>query len=484
MTRRNLLITLDSDALFTASSASVGRPDTLKHLPGASLLGAAAAACYHEFTPDEALRAFHLGAVRFGDGLPYHPSLGASLPVPLSWHSLKEGDSRTFDLSQQARPAGQVKQKRDDWVSASGSAWQFWRPRLVETMRTAIDEGGGAREGLLYGFVAVAAGTTFIATVEGDDEKLVDRVVGALCGRPLYVGRSRTAEFGRATVSAVDPKVTPVAAMDAKQQANPGLLRVFCVSDLALIDESTGGPRLLPSVEDFGLSPKEWTLDLSKSFFRFRQYSPYNGARKRPDSERQVIEAGSVITFSGAGASAALAATRDACAGGVGAYRSYGLGRVSVEPVVLAALHPQVGKLHVESEAPVVVAPSSPLVDWMKARRSSVVRADQIWQVAEAQAVEAAKWGISRSQWGQLRSMAGDARARDGASFAAHLKRHLTDGVTGDIWKKRGADLCVWFADQERSLSVDGALAALQLLARRVPRHEKLDSKKGKAADV
>jgi hypothetical protein len=262
--------------------------------------------------------------------------------------------------------------------------------------------------------------------------------------------------------------------------AQSGRVRFLCISDLAMIDEATGAPRLRPCARDFNL-PVGWVLDDGLSFLRFRRYSPFNGWRRRPDLERQVIEAGSVLTFTAAdGAEKVdLSRLRDQAAAGVGQYQVAGLGAVLVEPAVLLAARPVVPDsrddqvltaLRVpEPEAP---APADPLVEWLRARAVEDRRIDATWEAAEKKAKEAASWRIPRSQWGRLRAIAAEARHCGMAvrSLRAGLVQHMTEGVAGETWKHRGEKILRWFEGLSDSPEVD-PLRALELLGRRVPRH-------------
>lgn len=471
MTHRWLEVKLQSDAIFTASSATVGQPASLDYLPGATLLGAAAQRCYAQLG-DAAFGVFHMGAVRFGDGRPLHPSYGVALPTPLSWHTLKYGRG-SFDLSQVERPSEQVQQLRGAWVLPGSEGWLRWSLGRKASMRTAITEGGRAREGLLYGFEAVPAGTTYLVELSGHDEASLDHVSQALCQAPIRVGRSRSAEFGEAQVS-----IRAHAPEDnaPSTPANPDTLRVLCLGDLALMDASTGMPRLLPHPSDFGLVAGDggWVLDPSRTFLRFRSYSPYNGKRRRPDMERQVIVSGSVITFkrSGDAPPADLPALRAALASGVGEYRSSGLGSVLVEPRVLADRHPEVVPLQPGPPAQHAEAPDDPLINWLRARQDEASAFDAAWDFADRKAREAAGWGIPRAQWGRIRALAADARylGRSVKSVQDDLKSQVSEGVAADIWgKKHSKELIQWFEKLPKNIH---RVRVLELLGRRVPRHQ------------
>ena len=471
MSRHTLIVTLDSDVIFTAQGATVGRPDTLERVPGATLLGAAAGRLYSGLLPEEQLAAFHLARVRFGDGLPLAPDGTLGVPVPASWHQPKD-DKGTVDLSQVPRNDQQLKQLRGSWVSPGGEGWLGWRVSTTESMRTAIDETGRAREGLLYGFVAIRAGARFTATVEGEDEALTQQVADSLCAAPIRVGRSRGTEFGRANVRKAADNL---AELESNRAPRDGLVRALCLSDVALIDAATGMPRLVPSPADVGL-PAGWRWDADMSFLRFRRYSPFNSTRARPDRERQVVAAGSVLTFTHAGAAAPLAEMRRHTAQGVGEYREAGLGRVLVEPKVLAKAHPSLRPFGVANEAPAATpSPSGALLEWALRRVEATETEQAIWEAAEEKAHEVGRWRISRSQWGVVRSLA--AECASAAEPFEQLKRRwkatFEDGVAADAWGDYHKKLRRWTEDLLANGTVGpaDAVRALQLLAARAPRH-------------
>ncbi len=469
MSTRTYRVTLRSDAIFTASSGTVGRPASLDSLPGSTLLGSAAARLYGKLPGSFA--AFQLGGARFGEGRPVHPVHGLAVPIPRSWHAPKSGStSEVCDLSAGERPAGQFNQAREGWVirDASGN-WRHWRLGRRSSLRTAIQEDGRARDGFLFGFEAVPAGTVYRVAVTASEE-----VHAALAGSSIRVGRSRSAEFGDATVEAWDAADADVLATAAPLA---GQVRFLCASDVALVDHETGTPRLVPVAADFGFDdPARWNLDLSRSFLRYRRYSPFHGHRRRPDMERQVIEAGSVLCFAHtSGASADLAALRAHAAAGVGEHRGAGLGEVLVEPAVLAASASEALRLldvDTLAPAPVTSPPTDPLVGWLTARSDERARLDRAWDEVETfiRAEKLVSWPITRSQWGRVRALAGQHRRKGGASSAADVlgdfQRYTENGVAAAGWGRRAKTVADWALERG-----DDAALCLEILGRRAPRH-------------
>lgn len=430
-----LVLKLLSDAIFSRSSATIGVPSSLDAPPGAALLGFVAPELYRQH-PDQAFAATHLGALRFSDGLPVVGD-DVFVPLPLSWHQRK-GASEVVDFSHPSHTntsRQNFQQIRGGWVRGPGGNVQRYSVPRRSSMRTAISESGTAREGLLYGFEAITRGQCFLFRVSADDGALLDTAVRLLTEQTIHIGRSRGAEFGECSLKQDSRFTWPASAPPVD-----GTLRVLCLSDLALRDPHTGLPTLIPTAEACGL-PAHYRFEPSRSFVRTRRYSPFNGTRARPDLERQVITAGSVLVWSNA--TGDFAAAQAALTRGLGEYTSAGLGQVVANPAVLDAATPSIRSFRPGAgrEAPPLPA-DDPLAKWLQSQYAAVTKLDHTWAVANAKAKEAAMWGVPRSQWGRVRAIAQGfvQRADDKDTRAALLEalRKHADGVTVIAWG-RGA---------------------------------------------
>ncbi len=446
MKRIALEIELLEDAVFSARAATEGGHQALDRIPGAALLGAAAARLYGELG-ETAFTAFHSGCLRFGDGLPA-TSAGPAWPVPFCWHHDKlkkpaeEGRLvperlanfiHTDSLGEVAQP----KQLRRGYVARDGA---YRTPKASVRLKTAIDPGTGrAATGQLFGYQALHRGQTFLATIEADDDLddgLFQRVREALLGEVL-LGRSRSAEYGRARI-----RETDVESIEPGPAGRSGEAILWLLSDLALTD-GRGEPVLRPEGEHLGLPGAR--VDWGRSFLRTRRYSPWNAARAGYDGERLVLAAGSVLTLTGVD-DAARAALAERLEGGLGLHREAGLGRLWLDPPLLQDVHPAFDAPGPQPEtASEPAAPNHPLVAWLTGR-------DESWKIegeAAARDFEAEyrrlldgarrlqgvgpgeHFGPSRSQWGTVLQTASQQNG------AEDLYRALFEG--GDaVIKKEG----------------------------------------------
>lgn len=430
---RTLRLELRSPVVVTADSATVGGHRTLTRIPGAQLLGAVAGALHldpNAELPSDAYQILCSGNVRFGDAWPEHQQVPA-FAAPLCLH-FEKGETpgpgtRLFNLGRVERPENtQLVQLREHTMTPNA---EVVAPARSHTLRTAIEERGRAREGLLFGVEALDAGQTFLARVEGEDERLLDTVVRLLCTDPIRIGRSRSAEFGEVRVTHVtDWDATP-------SESSEGEVVLWLCADLALRDLDTGMPRLQPRPADFGL-PNDWEVDPGRTFIRVRRYSPFNGARLRPDLERQVIEAGSVVTFHGS-SELDLERVRRTVAGGIGDYRVNGLGRMLVNPPLLRGDYVTLPRPTVEdhSEAP---EPAGPLFLWLRQRQDHQRRALEREEQAQQIVGTLRDSRISNAQWGEVRRLARHARFSGGVQWLrGALEEFLDHGARQHIWPKK-----------------------------------------------
>ena len=425
MKRQALAIDLLEDCVFSASAATEGGHESLDYIPGAALLGAVASRRYDTLDRRVAYTLFHSGKLRFSDATPWDGQ-APGWPTPLCWHYEKLADykkedrgatrlnadniiNRLHDTTEQQR---QLKQMRGGYIHADG---RYTIPARELRLKTAIaPETGRAEEAQLFGYDALLRGQLFVAFVEADDDidqAQFDGIIDALSGEQL-LGRSRSAEYGRCAITPIE--------LDPPQAGNiqTDELILWLLSDLALADVF-GNPKIEPAPEDFGLEGCK--IDWSRTFLRTRRYSPWNSARRGYDNERLVVQAGSIMTFSGKPDDPG--ALQQLNVNGAGLYRETGLGRMWVNSPLLATKCPQfdepapLPRMDSEAEKPV----NDPLIQWLKSRadidwRDTVETLVQQHLAMYNNAIDAARrfngvtgdiaYGPSRSQWAGVGSVA------------------------------------------------------------------------------
>jgi CRISPR-associated protein Csx10 len=467
MREMNLKLTLLEDVVINERPATEGGHKGLDYLPGVVLLGAVAARLYSKLSPQDAWQVFHSGQVQFGDALPLvddHPCW----PLPLCWHdkklesALKDGriDGALVQNFQHGPFPGdaQPKQLRSGYVRADGRHISIHKSFR---MKTALDPATGRiSESQLFGYDSIDAGQTFVARIRASTEvraELWDKLTSALTeSKAVLLGRSRSAEYGRAEIwpleLALEPETAPATAqipptpLFHRGASNSNEVTLWCLSDVALLD-AVGQPTLEPTAAALGL--KRGEIDWERSFLRFRRYAIWNAHRNGYDLERQVIQHGSVIALKLD--SPLTDAERQHLAAGIGLYREAGLGWVSVNPQLLATAQPKFASAI--SAAPASLAPKRPknesLIVWLEQQQTDdQARSADEHSVREYRNELKRRYGLARAyagvpdhlpigpskaQWGSVYEQA---RMEDSANFAK-LKRELFDG-TNAICKPEG----------------------------------------------
>lgn len=459
----DLILTLCNDVVASAGPATEGGHESLDYLPGSMLLGAAAARLYRELTRSDAYTLFHSGLVRFGDAVPIRGDGTPGWPMPLCWHKRKgiewapgaqvaRGDVRNFQFGR-FRDGGPSTQLRAGHVTVDG---RMLSVRKTLRMKTAIDpESGLVAEGQLFGYEAISAGQRFLARVEASSvvsDPLWRRLAAEFQAGEFRLGRSRSAEYGVVHVERVSEArrgTVPEGAVRDRQ------LTLWCLSDVVLVDDH-GQVTLEPHPELLGLGSGR--VDWENSFLRFRRYAPWNAYRRARDLERQVICRGSVIAVAldEVPAPERLAAL----AAGVGLWREAGLGRICVNPPLLAEAEPTLtaasASRQIRREEQTASRPDHPLVRWLEAQRDErrsrrdaekwarefTDQLQHCYRGARTYAglPEETAVGPSPSQWGSVLAKAkeaGDPRTLRGALFDGESAMCKS---TGEGWQDQFHD--------------------------------------------
>lgn len=352
MTRRALLIlTARQPAVFSERAATEGQHRSLPAPTGAALLGwAAGGGGYDAIIEQERYTVFHSGRVRFSNALPLSPSGAVAYPVPQLLMKAKHGARETIESGEHkierlipevvrvgrpekkdlGKPQPQLEAIRGFFITPTG---EVVRPLTASRLRTAVRLGRAA-EGQLFGYTHIEpAGTLrYAATLEAEAGALSDAgwqtLLAAFQGKPLRLGRAAGSGYGGSYACTViddaGANIWPAGSI------RPGVtrVRVWALSDLALLDDF-GFSCFAPDALMLGL-PDGAQFCPADSVIITRRYAPWNRHLNGRDLERQVIAAGSVLSFI-----IDPVQQPHAGAGCVGIWREAGLGRIWTAPMLL-----------------------------------------------------------------------------------------------------------------------------------------------------
>ncbi len=413
---------LQDDIVLSATAATTGGHTTLDYVPGANLFGAVAADLFKlgEKTAAEAVAA---GRIQFSNAYPVNGT-DESVPLPLAWFGQKGiapivdnviQPERVQNLAVTGYTGGQPVQLRAGYFSPTTG--RVYSPAQSHQLRTAVsnepDYFETAAPSQLFGFQSLKAGLKLRATVTGD-ANLLKIARARFDGKTIRLGRSKFAEYGRASCTVLPAELF---AMEFSVPEGKEFITIFARSDLLLVDKE-GLPAIKPEPHFFGLAG--WELVESRTYLRFRRYSPWNGKRGGPDLERQMIAKGSVMTFK-----RSTAAGDAKVPAWVGMGRTEGFGQVLVEPDFLVADRPS---FNASAASVVSDGPKRPLNDEIFAfavERMLEQRFDTMASEIARNWVGqwAKKDSVSASQWSRL---ADEAR---NAESLAKLKEGLGDAT-------------------------------------------------------
>ena len=338
--RLRLRLTQTRRAIFSAKSSTEGAHKTVESPTGAALLGwCAAEGGYGDFV--DAFAVFHGGGVCFGDARPLAPTGKASFPAPKTLIAPKEQKSdaiiegyingKVARLDRPGDDEGDLRKVQFEplKVGLMTEDWQIVKPQVDQRLRTATKDGRAA-EAKLFGYQHLTSDgePLFEAEITADDdvpESDWKRIIAAFDTKTLWLGRAKGTGYGGGFRCEVQD--TEEAFHAPLPAGHDGLIRIQAMSDLALVDD-WGCPTCWPTGEMFGLKPGETRFLVDKSVLGQRRWAPQNGHLKRRDTERQVIEAGSVMVFETLKPLSGSVATQQV----VGLWQEAGLGRVLIDP--------------------------------------------------------------------------------------------------------------------------------------------------------
>ena len=330
--------TLLSDIVLPATAATQGFHPCLDYLPGSKFLGILAKKLYNMEDGKKTIDLFHNGTVRYGDA---HPLVNGqrTYKVPNSWfypknkdledtiylhHELSEGDRKKLVTA-----GTQPKQARKGYFTLNKNSDNGKR-QLVEvaqnfSIKSAYDsETLRSKDSQMYGYFALKQGTEWCFTITAttaDYATEIAQIIGT-----HRMGRSSTAEYGLVKIELLENDSPSV------ERCNPAdkIYYLYAESNLCFYDDC-GRNTLQPTIKQLKLPAKSILL-ADKSQIRTRGYQTWNGHRNNKDTDRLIIEKGSVFAVQIPADSDMPIATIES---GVGAHLAEGFGQLIVSPSFL-----------------------------------------------------------------------------------------------------------------------------------------------------
>ena len=317
-----------SDVVLNAQTATVGSQKTLDYIPGSNFLGIIAKK-YLDYDKEKAYDIFHSGKIQFGDAhISKHKK--RSYKTPFAWYTKKTGGQELFvhhKLSEEMK-AGfrrngiQLKQQRQGFFFYDEEGVTRFSVKNKYYQKSAQDrEKRRSADKKMFGYEALPALTEWQFSILMDDavKDLKDEIIKSLEGQH-FIGRSRTAQFGRINIAFIEEETSDNLTIDGNQVV------IYADSNLCFFNDF-GQPTLNPSIQDLGL-PGNCKIDKENSQIRSTIYAPWNFKRATRDADRICIAKGSVLVIDTNGEKI----DAQEILKGIGAYTNEGLGRVIINP--------------------------------------------------------------------------------------------------------------------------------------------------------
>lgn len=317
--------TLLSDVVLNSKLATEGNMTTLDYIPGSTFLGVVAKEIYANYT-EKAYSILHTGEVSFGDAHISMEGKEVSYAMPFSLFKDKLDKTKTwvhhllekhhFD---NFREKGiQLKQERSGYLTPSGHILKS--PEKNFALKSAQDrEERRSKDGAMFGFESLQAGQVYVFSIRYENAEYQEIVEKFLIGNKR-IGKSKTAQYGQVDIQPIE-KPTHINSIETPQDYT----LVYAESNLCFFNEY-GQSTFQPKAKDLELPGG--TICWEKSQVRTYSYSPWNGLRNTPNTQRDCILKGSVFYVKGA-------VSPEAKTNSVGEYQAEGLGRIIYNPVFL-----------------------------------------------------------------------------------------------------------------------------------------------------
>lgn len=354
-----LTLTPEDPAVFSATAATLGPHQTRDAPTGAALMGWAARQLYHRLKPQQQQLLFHSGRVRFSDAVP----LFGGAPV----------FRRPEILLRPKQGAGEAVLGRTAFAQRYGADRQA---REVEMCRVTLAGVAASKPATghrlrnsrhsdaLFGYAHLEAeGAVYRALVDADeriDDGLLALLHSAFEG-PLVLGRAGANGYGggyRVTIEPAERTPWP----GPQRTGGRAMVRLWCLSDVALADAATGAPTFAIAPEDAGLAG--WEPVPAETAARLCRHAPWNRALGGREGEIAAIAAGAVFAFRWPGPGPAPDVTVPAV---IGMHRERGLGRVTLMPEEFR-FRPAQGSEAPRASGEAAGAPQTDLAKWAMAR--------------------------------------------------------------------------------------------------------------------
>lgn len=206
MTAILVTLKLESPLLITGiSNGEENSSRTLSYIPGSALRGALISRIKSDDLPlDSVGKIFFSGAARFLNAYPLDQDGKRMLPFPASWRIEKGQKAENVDVADLAIAMNKDKNEtvEKQYIGKSGQVNYAYSPEQEIAVHIASQDRGTVKAGTstVFQYQSLARGLKFGALIVVDEQSDLEKVEKLLTPNTLYLGRSRSAGYGKVTI--------------------------------------------------------------------------------------------------------------------------------------------------------------------------------------------------------------------------------------------------------------------------------------------
>jgi CRISPR-associated protein Csx10 len=323
-----LLVTLKLETPLLITGISNGEENSsrsLTHIPGSALRGALAARIKSNDLPlDPVGKHFFSGSVRFLNAYPVDQDGHRMLPIPASWHVEKGAGLKNISAADLAFGENFEKNKpiKKNFVGKADNQEYAYSPEEEIAVHIASQERGAVKAGTstVFQYQSLARGQKFRALIVADKPSDLDEIEKVLTPSTLYLGRSRSAGYGKVVIEGFERTDEP----EVKPASAPFTV-ITLLSD-AILRDQRGQPT--HDLDGYLSRRLNKTLKNQSAFVNSTEVGGFNRKWKLPLPQMPALGMGSVFVYPADQLSPADLA--DLVEKGIGERRVDGFGRITV----------------------------------------------------------------------------------------------------------------------------------------------------------
>ncbi|MBV6392019.1 MAG: hypothetical protein KPEEDBHJ_01236 [Anaerolineales bacterium] len=295
MTAILVTLKLETPLLITGiSNGEENSSQSLAYIPGSALRGALISRIKSADLPlDPVGKIFFSGSVRFLNAYPQDRNGKRMLPFPASWRIEKGQKAENVDAADLAIKSNKDKNKTigKKYIGKSDQVAYAFSPEEEIAVHIASQERGVVKAGTstVFQYQSLARGQKFRALIVADAPSDLEEVEKLLTPNTLYLGRSRSAGYGKVTIVDFQRTNEPEAESTSAQ-----VTIITLLSDVILRNEYGQPTHDLDGYlsRRLGKSIKNQT-----AFVNTTEVSGFNRKWKLPLPQMPALGMGSVFTY-------------------------------------------------------------------------------------------------------------------------------------------------------------------------------------------